>query len=232
MLFDYYFCKFSFNQMLIKKLCVKNIIWDVDGTLANINHAYYCFIKNHPKINTFFKNFLYKDLDKALPIDNKYGAIELKTHPILGKQLDELFCKSDEYYFDRPLYYGTDDVLYKLNNMKYKQFILSAGFDIKQKKKLLTQLFSNFPFIKLEVVLHDKKAMHNGDTKRKKIIALLKKYNLKADETVLIDDRIYNIYAGLKAGIKVIHFRSEFTTKLPPDLSNVPEIRDIRQLIS
>ena len=218
--------------MKIADLNVKNIIWDVDGTLANINHAYYCFIKNHPQVRKHFKNFLYKDLDKALPIEEKYGAIELKTHPTLGDELDRLFCDSNEYYFDRPLYYGTDKVLNSLNKLGYRQFILSAGFNLEKKTSLLKQLFLDFPFIELEVVLHDKKGMHEGSTKEQKILDLLKKHNLKSDETVLIDDRIYNIRAALKAGIKAIRFRSEFTTPLPDDLAeNVMEIEDIREII-
>lgn len=218
--------------MKIADLGVRNIIWDVDGTLANINHAYYCFIKNHPRVREFFKNFLYKDLAKALPIEEKYGAIELKTHPTLGDELDRLFCNSDEYYFDRPLYYGTDKVLNRLNKFGYRQFILSAGFNLEKKTSLLKQLFLDFPFIELEVVLHDKKGMHEGNTKEQKILDLLKKYNLKSNETVLIDDRIYNIRAALKAGIKAIRFRSEFTTPLPNDLiETVLEIEDIREIV-
>ncbi len=217
--------------MLLKELGIKNIIWDVDGTLVDINHSYYCFIKNHPKIKKFFKNFLYKDLPKALPIDPKYGAIELKTHKTLGTELDKLFCNS-KYYFDRPFYYGTEKTLNKLNKLGYKQFILSAGFNIKKKEKLLKQLFSNFPFIKIEVVQHDKKGMHEGDTKKQKILDLLKKYNLSAKETVLIDDRLYNIHAGIKTGIKVIRFRSEFTTPTTGFTKKIKEIEDIRELIS
>ena len=218
--------------MKIADLDVENIIWDADGTLVNINHAYYCFIKNHPQIKKYFEKFLYKDLAEALPIDSRYGAIELKTHPTLGDRLDALFCNSDEYYFDRPLYYGTDKILNKLNKLGYKQFILSAGFNFEKKTKLLKQLFTNFPFIQLEIVLHDNKGMHEGDTKEQRILYLLEKYGLKSNKTVLIDDRIYNIRAALKAGIKVIRFRSEFTTPLPDDLAlNVPEIEDIREII-
>ena len=214
-----------------KELEIKNIIWDVDGTLANINHAYYCFIKNHPQFKQHFKNYLYKDLDKALPIDKKYGAIELKTHPTLGEQLNKVFCASNDYYFDRPLYYGTNKVLNQLNDRGYRQFTLSAGFNIEKKTKLLNQLLADSPFIHIETVLHDAKGMHEGSTKEQKILTLLQKYNLKANETVLIDDRIYNIYSALNAGIRAIRFRSEFTTPSPDDLSNVPEIEDIREIL-
>ena len=211
---------------------IKNIIWDVDGTLANLNHAYYSFIKNHHKFKKYFKNFLYKDLAQALPIDTvKYGAIELSTHPTLGKELDQTFCNSRSYYFDRPLYYGTEDVLARLHALNYRQFILSAGFEVKKKTKLLRQLFGNFPFITIEIVLHDKQGMHTGHTKEQRIIDMIQKYRLSLQETVLIDDRIYNIRSALKAGVHAIRFRSEFTTPLPTDLAYVPEITDIRDIV-
>ena len=211
---------------------VNNIIWDVDGTLANLNHAYYCFIKNHPKFRDFFKDYQYRDLNKALPVETeKYGAMELKTHPTLGEELDKVFCESDEYYFDRPLYYGTDKVLRELNKQGYNQFILSAGFDIEKKQKLLDMMFADFDFLKIEIVKHDAKGMHEGNTKEERIKQLLNKYNLSANETLLVDDRLYNIRAGLLAGVKVIRFRSEFTTPLTDDLKDVVEVEDIREFL-
>ena len=203
----------------LKKWGIKGIIWDVDGTLVNLNHAYYCFIKNHPQFKEHFKEYMYCDLNKALPVETKkYGAMELKTHPTLGDQLDKVFCETDDYYFDRPLYYGTNKVLRQLNELGYKQFILSAGFNIEKKNKLLNKLFSQFEFLNIEIVEHDAKGMSEGDTKEKKIKMLLEKYGLQPTECVMVDDRIYNIRAALKAGIYTIRFRSEFTTPLPKDL--------------
>lgn len=217
----------------LKKWGIKSIIWDVDGTLANLNHAYYCFIKNHLQFKEHFKEYMYCDLDKALPIETeKYGAMELKTHPTLGEQLDKVFCETNDYYFDRPLYYGTDKTLRKLNDLGYQQFILSAGFDIEKKKKLLNKLFSHLDFLKIEVVEHDAKGMAEGDTKEMKIKMLLEKYSIKPVECVMVDDRIYNIHSAIKAGVRAIRFRSEFTTPSPSDLSNVPEVEDIREFLA
>ncbi|MBR1428922.1 MAG: HAD family hydrolase [Rickettsiales bacterium] len=210
---------------------IKAIIWDVDGTLANLNHAYYCFIKNHQQFREHFCGLRYKNLDKALPIDPAYGAMELKTHPTLGAELDKVFCASDDYYFDRPLYYGTEHVLKKLDKMGYQQFILSAGFNTDKKMQLLNQLFGAMPFIKIEVVEHDKNGMEQGNTKEARIVSLCEKYNLKPSEVVLVDDRIYNIHSALKAGIHAIRFRSEFTTPNPHDLKNIPEAFDIREFL-
>ena len=215
----------------LKKWNIKGIIWDVDGTLADLNATYYKFITTHPKFKEYFKQLKYNDLDKALPIDPIYGAIELKTHPTLGVDLDKTFCHSNDYYFDRQLYAGTADALHYLHKLGYKQFILSAGFNIDKKKKLLSQMFKDMPVIDIESVEHDKNGMEQGNTKEIKILEMIKKNNFKPNEVVLVDDRIYNIYSALKAGIHAIRFRSEFTPPNPPDLKDIPEVKDIREFL-
>ncbi len=213
------------------KPIIKNIFWDVDGVLANLNHAYYAFIKNHQKFAKHFKGFDYKDLPLALPIDTKvYGAMELKTHPTLGKELDKVFCKSRNYYFDRPLYPGTREVLEELNKRGYLQMTMSAGFDIVKKTILLKRIFGNLTsFLRTEVVEHDKNGMECGSTKKTKMLEVLARLGAKPEETVLVDDRIYNIYAAKEAGILPVRFRSEFTTDSPEDLKDVVEVKNIYQ---
>ena len=211
---------------------IKSIIWDVDGTLVDLNKTYYKFIITHKQFKDDFAGLKYEDLDKALPINPIYGAMELKTHPTLGVELDKVFCASDDYYFDRQFYKGTEDVLRALDTIGYQQFILSAGFNVDKKLKLLHKLFADMPFMKIEAVEHDKNGMEQGNTKEAKILELCKRYNLNPSEVVLVDDRIYNIYSALKAGVKAIRFRSEFTTPNPDDLQNVPEVFDIVEFLS
>ena len=210
---------------------IKSIIWDVDGTLVDLNKTYYKFITTHPQFKDYFSGLKYEDLDKALPINPIYGAMELKTHPTLGVELDKVFCESEDYYFDRRFYKGTEDVLIQLDKMGYQQFILSAGFNVEKKLKLLHKLFIDMPFVHIEAVEHDKNGMEQGNTKEAKILELCKKYNLEPSEVVLVDDRIYNIYSALKAGVKAIRFRSEFTTPNPDDLKDVPEVFDISEFL-
>lgn len=213
-----------------KKLVIKNIFWDVDGVLANLNHAYYCFIKNHPMFKEHFKQYEYKDLPIALPVETKkFGAMELKSHPTLGVDLDREFCASNDYYFDRPLYPGTAKILRELNDMGYLQMTMSAGFNMDKKKELLRRVLGGLDFLKIEVVEHDKAGMEQGSTKEAKMLAVLEKLGAKPEETVLVDDRIYNIYSAIKAGVHPVRFRSEFTTDSPEDLKNVPEVENIYQ---
>ena len=74
---------------------IKNIFWDVDGVLADLNHAYYPFLTQHPKYANQYKDLKFDELDKVLPVDPKYGALELKTHPTQGEAMDYDFCHSD-----------------------------------------------------------------------------------------------------------------------------------------
>ena len=213
-----------------KKLVIKNIFWDVDGVLANLNHAYYCFIKNHPMFKEHFKQYEYKDLPIALPVETKkFGAMELKSHPTLGVDLDREFCASNDYYFDRPLYPGTAKILRELNDMGYLQMTMSAGFNMDKKKELLRRVLGGLDFLRIEVVEHDKAGMEQGSTKEAKMLAVLEKLGAKPEETVLVDDRIYNIYSAIKAGVHPVRFRSEFTTDSPEDLKDVPEVENIYQ---
>ena len=80
--------------------------------------------------------------------------------------------------------------------------------------------------------MHDEQENALGNTKEQRIKDLLSKNNLKASETVMVDDRIYNLRASLSAGIHAIRFRSEFTTPNPKDFDGiVPEVEDIREFL-
>ena len=85
----------------------------------------------------------------------------------------------------------------------------------------------DLPFIKIFVVNHSK----TNNEKQDVISNLINEGKLNKNETVLIDDRIYNIYSALNAGIHAIRFRSEFTIPSPNDLKHIPEIYDIRQIL-
>ena len=53
------------------------------------------------------------------------------------------------------------------------------------------------------------------------------KYDIKAEETVLVDDRIYNQYATINAKAHPVRMRCEFTTDLPEELKWIPEVKDM-----
>ena len=56
-----------------------------------------------------------------------------------------------------------------------------------------------------------------------------RQYGLKAEETVLVDDRIYNQAAAINVGAHPIRYRCEFTSDLPEDLKWIPEMHSLEE---
>lgn len=207
---------------------IKNIFWDVDGVLADLNRAYYTFLTEHPSYRDQYKDLQFKDLDKVLPIDPKYGALELKTHPTSGTQMDKDFCHS-EFFEKRPLYPGVIEALKRFHQLGYKQFTLSATFNVEAKKKLLNKLLKDVnDFLTIECVQHGQ-FMHDT-AKEDSLKACFEKYALNPDETVLVDDRIYNQYAAIHVGAHPIRYRCPFTADLPDELKWIPEVHNMQEL--
>ncbi len=207
-------------------MIIKNIFWDVDGVLANLNFAYYHFLTQHPKYAPDYQNMKWEDLPKVLPIVPKYGALELKTHPTRGVEMDKDFCSDYSFFSHRPLYPHVVETLKELHDMGYKQFTMSATFDVETKKKLLNTLLAEVTdFLTIECVQHGK-FMHDS-AKEDMLKSCFEKYGLKAEETVLVDDRIYNQYAAINVGAHPVRMRCEFTTDLPEDLNWIPEVKDV-----
>jgi len=205
---------------------IKNIFWDVDGVLADLNHAYYHFLKNYPSYREQYKDLKWQDLDKVLPINPKYGALDLKCHPTMGDQMDYDFCHHPEFFENRPLYPSVVETLRALNGQGYRQFTLSASFDPEVKRRFLNKLLAPVTdFLTIECVGHGQ-FLHDT-TKEGKFLECFKKYNLKAEETLLVDDRIYNMYAALNVGVLPLRMRCEFTTDLPIDLSWIHEVHNV-----
>ncbi len=210
-------------------MAIKNIFWDVDGVLADLNFAYFNFLKNHPKYRETYKNLKWDELPNVLPIQPKYGALELKTHPTMGDVMDHDFCADLNFFNNRPLYPDVIQTLKKLNDLGYHQFTMSATFDVETKKKLLNTLLADVTdFLTIECVQHGK-FMHDT-AKQDMLRECFEKYGLKPDETILVDDRIYNLAAAINVGAHPIRMRCEFTTDAPDDLKWVPEIHNVTEL--
>lgn len=212
-------------------MTIKNIFWDVDGVLADLNFAYFNFLKNHPNYRMEYKDLQWRDLETVLPINPQYGALELKTHPTRGEEMDRDFCQSWEFFSNRPLYPDVVETLRELHRLGYRQFTLSATFDVETKKKLLNSLLAEVTdFLTIECVQHGE-FMH--DTAKEDMLKhCFEKYNLKAEETLLVDDRIYNQYAAINAGAFPVRMRCEFTTDLPEELNWIPEFKTVTEVKS
>ncbi len=208
----------------------KNIFWDVDGVFADLNFAYFQFLTNHPKWKDKYKDLKWADLDKVLPINPKYGSLELKTHTEFGEELDKDFTSSLDFFNHRPLYAGAVEAIKKLHKLGYRQFTMSATFNVEVKTKLLNHLLADvLDYITIECVEHGK-FMH--DTAKEDMLkSCYEKYSLAPQETVLIDDRIYNLEAAINTGANPIRWRCEFTSELPEEMNWIPEFSDYNKLI-
>jgi FMN phosphatase YigB (HAD superfamily) len=205
---------------------IKNIFWDVDGVLADLNYAYYHFLIGHPKYRERYEGLKWEQLPEVLPIVPEYGALELKTHAELGKELDQDFCADQKFFRNRPLYPGVIETLKELNELGYRQFTMSATFDVEKKKAYLKDILAPVTdFLTIECVEHGE--FMQDTAKKDSLLACYQKYDLLPEETILVDDRIYNLHAAIDSGAHPIRMRCEFTTDLPAELSWIPEFPNV-----
>ena len=123
-----------------------------------------------------------------MPILPEYGALELKTHPELGTEMDRDFCGDQAFFRDRPLYPKVIEVLKELNQLGYRQFTMSATFDVEAKTAYLRNILSPVTdFLTIECVQHGE-FMHDT-AKIDRLRDCYQKYNLNPKETILVDDR-------------------------------------------
>ena len=80
-------------------------------------------------------------------------------------------------------------------------------------------------FLTIECVQHGE-FMHDT-AKIDRLKQCYEKYELNPDETILVDDRIYNQYAAIESGAHPIRLRCEFTSDLPDDLAWIPEFANV-----
>ena len=214
----------AFSEM--DKTKIKNIFWDVDGVLADLNYAYFHFLKGHPNYRERYKDLKWEELSEVLPILPEYGALELKTHPELGAEMDRDFCADQEFFRNRPLYPNVIEVLKELNERGYRQFTMSATFDVEAKTAYLNEILAPVTdFLTIECVKHGE-FMHDT-AKIDRLRECYEKYELKPGETILVDDRIYNQYAAIESGAHPVRLRCEFTSDLPEKLAWIPEFENV-----
>ena len=205
---------------------IKNIFWDVDGVLANLNYAYYHFLTGHPNYKEQFKGLKWEELPDVLPILPEYGALELKTHPELGAEMDRDFCADQSYFRNRPLYPNVIEVLKELDGLGYRQFTMSATFDVEAKTAYLNDILAPVTdFLTIECVKHGE-FMHDT-AKADRLRECYQKYQINPDETILVDDRIYSKHAAIDSGAHPVRLRCEFTTDLPEELSWIPKFKNV-----
>ena len=195
--------------------------------MADLNYAYYHFLKGHPNYRDQYKDLTWEQLPEVLPILPEYGALELKTNPEHGEQMDRDFCGDQSFFRNRPLYPGVIETLKELNELGYRQFTMSATFNVEKKKAYLEDILAPVTdFLTIECVQHGE--FMQDTAKKDSLLSCYQKYDLLPEETILVvDDRIYNLHAAIDSGAHPIRMRCEFTSDLPPELCWIPEFPNV-----
>jgi len=205
---------------------IRNIFWDVDGVLADINHAYFHFLTGHPNYRERYAGLKWEQLPEVLPIVPEYGALELQAHPELGAAMDRDFCADQAFFRNRPLYPRVIETLQRLDDHGYRQFTMSATFDVETKTAYLEEVLAPVTgFLTIECVRHGE--FMRDTSKVGALRECYRKYDLNPDETILVDDRVYNQRAAIESGAHPVRLRCEFTTDLPEELAWIPEFKDV-----
>ena len=107
---------------------------------------------------------------------------------------------------------------------------MSATFDVEAKMAYLQDILDPVTdFLTIECVQHGE-FMHDT-AKIDRLRHCYQKYDLNPNQTILVDDRIYNQYAAIESGAHPVRMCCEFTTDLPTELSWVPEFRNVREVM-
>lgn len=190
---------------------IKNIIFDVDGVLVDCDKCYVEFLKNSYQK---FKNITCNDLPIIFPISPDNGAVKLSP------EFSQDF-KQSPYYFYRPLFEDTMNVLISLKKKGFKLFTLSAARNPEKKLKWISATFKN--------IFESYEFSPSGKSKDEALRGLLKKYSLNQNETMFVEDRFQNIRAGINAGIYTVRMEPKNSLPLPEELKHINVVRSMTE---
>jgi FMN phosphatase YigB (HAD superfamily) len=187
---------------------VKNIIFDLGNTLVYYDYCYF-----YDGVATLEKNFDIDSFQKFIT-DNKLD-VQLWTGKITVKNFFKKLKKKFKLKISfADFHYLYCDIFWE--NTEMKDFIENNLIDSTYKVFLLSNtdsshinyIHKNFPFVKL---LKNRVLSYKVKTLKpeKKIFRhIIGKFDLKAKESVLIDDLKVNIIAASQLGMKTIHYTS------------------------
>lgn len=186
---------------------IKNIIFDIGGVLTNFDPNDYLGAfgfseEEAPKLSkAIFKNQHWKDYMVGLisPEDFKRNVIENNLE--LKDKIEYILAKENSYKMLPPLKEGVE-LLLSLKQKGYNIYVLSNIV-----KDSLDYFKSNF----IEVLNSLSGAIYSCEVHLKKpdpkiYQLILDEYNLKADETMFLDDSKTNIASACELGIHGILF--------------------------
>jgi 2-haloacid dehalogenase len=195
---------------------IENIIFDFGGVLVDWNPRY--LYKDHFKDEKEMEYFLKNICNDEWNLEQDKGRTLLEGTVLLQNKYPELYSMIQLYYdkWETMLksdYPETVSLLYKLK-AKYKIYGLTNW-----STETISILYKRFPFFKEfdGIVVSGQERILKPNPQIYHV--LLERYNLKAENTVFIDDNINNIKAAEKVGLYAIHY--ENTSKLEAKLLSI-----------
>jgi 2-haloacid dehalogenase len=184
---------------------IENIIFDFGGVLVDWNprHLYKTHFKDENEMEYFLKNICTEDwnLEQDRGRTLKEGTLLLQNQFPEFHTMIQLFYDEWETMLKSEIP-ETVSLLYKLKP-KYKLYGLTNW-----SAETISIAFDRFPFFKefdgIVVSGHEKMIKPNKEIYH----LLLNRYNLKAENTIFIDDNLKNIKAAEEIGLHAIHFES------------------------
>lgn len=184
---------------------IENIIFDFGGVLVDWNprHLYKSHFKDENEMEYFLKNICTEEwnLEQDRGRTLKEGTLFLQNKFPGFHAMIQLFYDEWETMLKSEIP-ETVSLLYQLKK-KYKLYGLTNW-----SAETISIAYDRFPFFKefegIVVSGYEKMIKPNKEIYH----LLLNRYNLKAENTIFIDDNLKNIRAAEEIGLHAIHFES------------------------
>lgn len=197
---------------------IKNIIFDFGGVLMDWNPRYFFkdYFNDDEKMEYFLKNIVVDEWNAEQDRGRTLAEgteIQVKKHPDWEKEI--------RAYYDNWTTMLKSDipenvaVLRKLGNTDYKLYGLTNW-----SAETFPYALANYDFFELfegKIVVSGEEKLIKPNPEIWKV--LLNRYNIKAEESVFIDDNAKNIEVAKSLGFKVIHITNK--TDLEQELRNL-----------
>lgn len=197
---------------------IKNIIFDFGGVLMDWNPRYYfkTYFNDDEKMEYFLGNIAQTEWNE----EQDRGRLLSEGTEIQVKKFPEWEKEIRAYYDNWEVMLKSDiphnvEVLKKLANTDYELFGLTNWSE-----ETFPYALENYEFFKLfdgKIVVSGTEKLIKPDPKIWHV--LLERYNLKAEESVFIDDNIKNIEMAKSLGFQTVHVN--LATDLEIELKNL-----------
>ncbi|MGH2564450.1 MAG: HAD family hydrolase [Ginsengibacter sp.] len=184
---------------------IKNIIFDFGGVLVDWNPRY--LYKDHFTTENEMEHFLKNICSDEWNAEQDRGRTLSEGTALLQNKFPEFHSMIQLFYDEWETMLRSDipetvALLYKLKT-RYKIYGLTNW-----SAETISNAYKRFPFFKEfnGIVVSGEEKMIKPDKQIYHL--LLDRYNLKAGNTIFIDDNINNIRAAKEIGMHAIHFES------------------------